>query len=223
MDIERSDFSSSARPSSARGGVRRTQSLGRRVLPVLAFAAAMCFVLVSITDPTASFAMTEETPGDGITIAPLQDSATQSVVVAGTTSPVIRDGFSVTKPPPPPPVVVVAEKAPAAAARAAGVPDPGSAKAIAYDMVMARGWGAGEYDCLVSLWNKESGWNVNAHNKSSGAHGIPQALPGSKMASVAADWETNPATQITWGLGYITGRYSTPCGAWAKSQSSGWY
>ena len=223
MDIERSDFSSSARPSSARGGVRRTQSLGRRVLPVLAFAAAMCFVLVSITDPTASFAMTEETPGDGITIAPLQDSATQSVVVAGTTSPVIRDGFTVTKPPPPPPVVVVAEKAPAAAARAAGVPDPGSAKAIAYDMVMARGWGAGEYDCLVSLWNKESGWNVNAHNKSSGAHGIAQALPGSKMASVGADWETNPATQITWGLGYISGRYSTPCGAWGKSQSSGWY
>ena len=116
----------------------------------------------------------------------------------------------------------MAEKAPSAA-RAAGVPDPGSAKAIAYDMVMARGWGAGEYDCLVSLWNKESGWNVNAHNKSSGAHGIPQALPGSKMASVAADWETNPATQITWGLGYITGRYSTPCGAWGKSQASGWY
>ena len=223
MDIERSDFSSSVRPSSARGGVRRTQSLGRRVLPVLAFAAAMCFVLVSITDPTASFAMTEQNPDDSITISPIKDVDTQSVVVAGSIGrPVVRQEFTVTKPVVIPPPVVVAEKTPSAA-RAAGVPDPGTAKAIAYDMVIARGWGTGEYDCLVSLWNKESGWNVNAHNKSSGAHGIPQALPGSKMASVAADWETNPATQITWGLGYITGRYSTPCGAWAKSQSSGWY
>ena len=183
----------------------------------------MCFVLVSITDPTASFAMTEQNPDDSITISPIKDVDTQSVVVAGSIGrPVVRQEFTVTKPVVIPPPVVVAEKTPSAA-RAAGVPDPGTAKAIAYDMVMARGWGTGEYDCLVSLWNKESGWNVNAHNKSSGAHGIPQALPGSKMGSVAADWETNPATQITWGLGYITGRYSTPCGAWAKSQSSGWY
>ena len=222
MDIERSDFSAPVRPSSARGGVRRTQSLWRRALPVLAFSAAMCFVLVSITDPTASFAITEETPDDGISIGPIDEVATQSVVAAGTTRPVVRDGFTITKPPPPPPVVVVAEKAPSAA-RAAGVPDPGSAKAIAYDMVMARGWGAGEYDCLVSLWNKESGWNINAHNASSGAHGIPQALPGSKMASAGADWQTNPATQITWGLGYISGRYGTPCGAWGTSQAKGWY
>jgi len=222
MDIERSDFSSSVRPSSARGGVRRTQSLGRRALPVLAFAAAMCFVLVSITDPTASFAMTEQNPDEAITIAPIQEVATQSVVAAGIGTPVVREGFTVVKPVVVPPPIVVAPKSPSAP-RSAGVPDPGSAKAIAYDMVMARGWGAGEYDCLVSLWNKESGWNVNAHNKSSGAHGIPQALPGSKMASAGADWESNPATQITWGLGYITGRYSTPCGAWGKSQSSGWY
>ncbi|MGV9193233.1 lytic transglycosylase domain-containing protein [Microbacterium sp. MC2] len=102
-------------------------------------------------------------------------------------------------------------------------PNPGSAQAIAYDMVTARGWGDDEFACLVALWKKESGWRVNAYNKSSGAYGIPQALPGRKMASAGADWETNPATQISWGLGYIKARYGTPCGAWAKSQRSGWY
>ncbi|MFF2484999.1 lytic transglycosylase domain-containing protein [Microbacterium sp. NPDC058062] len=102
-------------------------------------------------------------------------------------------------------------------------PDPGSAQAIAYDMVLARGWGDDQFACLVALWKKESGWRVNAYNAGSGAYGIPQALPGSKMASAGADWETNPATQIAWGLGYIGGRYSTPCGAWDHSQRTGWY
>ncbi|MCY7287980.1 MAG: G5 domain-containing protein, partial [Cryobacterium sp.] len=73
------------------------------------------------------------------------------------------------------------------------------------------------------LWNKESGWRVNAENSSSGAYGIPQALPGSKMATAGDDWQTNPATQIQWGLGYISGRYGTPCGAWAHSSDVGWY
>jgi hypothetical protein len=102
-------------------------------------------------------------------------------------------------------------------------PDPGTAQAIAYDMVLARGWGEDQFACLQALWNKESGWRVNAYNASSGAYGIPQSLPGSKMASAGADWETNPATQITWGLGYISGRYGDPCGAWGSSQSRGWY
>ena len=101
--------------------------------------------------------------------------------------------------------------------------DPASAQGIARTMMAANyGWGDDQFACLVSLWNRESGWRVNAAN-SSGAYGIPQALPGSKMASAGADWETNPATQIAWGLGYISGRYSNPCGAWAHSESSGWY
>lgn len=103
------------------------------------------------------------------------------------------------------------------------VPDPGSAQAIAHDMVIARGWGEGEFSCLVELWAHESGWRVNAGNAVTGAYGIPQALPGSKMASVADDWATNPATQITWGLGYVSGRYGTPCGAWGAFQDKGWY
>ena len=83
-------------------------------------------------------------------------------------------------------------------------------------------WGDDQFSCLVALWNRESGWRVNAYNPS-GAYGIPQALPGSKMGKFGADWQTNPATQIAWGLSYISGSYGTPCGAWGHSQSTGWY
>lgn len=100
---------------------------------------------------------------------------------------------------------------------------PGSAQAIAYDQVIARGWSDADFQCLVNLWQKESGWRWNAENRYSGAYGIPQALPGSKMASAGSDWRTNPATQIKWGLGYIKGRYKTPCGAWNFFLSHGWY
>ena len=100
---------------------------------------------------------------------------------------------------------------------------PGTAQALGQQMAAARGWGDDQFACLYPLWKHESGWRVNAENKSSGAYGIPQALPGSKMASVAADWRTNPATQITWGLGYIEGRYGTPCAAWSHSVAKGWY
>jgi uncharacterized protein YabE (DUF348 family) len=103
------------------------------------------------------------------------------------------------------------------------VVSPGSAQAIAKAMVADRGWDSSQFSCLVSLWNRESGWRVQASNASSGAYGIPQALPGSKMASVGSDWRTNAKTQITWGLNYIAGRYGTPCGAWGHSQATGWY
>jgi len=102
-------------------------------------------------------------------------------------------------------------------------PDPGSAKAIGKAMAAERGWGGDQYACLEKLWDKESGWRWNAENPSSGAYGIPQALPGTKMASAGSDWRTNPSTQIEWGLGYISGRYGTPCGAWSHSMSVGWY
>jgi len=98
----------------------------------------------------------------------------------------------------------------------------GEAQATARSMIAGYGWGDDQFACLVSLWNKESGWRYNASNPS-GAYGIPQALPGSKMGAYGADWQTNPATQIAWGLGYISGRYGTPCGAWGHSQSTGWY
>ena len=96
------------------------------------------------------------------------------------------------------------------------------AQQIAAGMVADRGWDNSQFSCLVSLWNKESGWRTDAAN-SSGAYGIPQALPGSKMASAGPDWQHNATTQITWGLNYIAGVYGTPCSAWAHSQATNWY
>jgi hypothetical protein len=85
------------------------------------------------------------------------------------------------------------------------------------------GFGLDQMPALDALWTRESGWNHQAYNSSSGAYGIPQALPGSKMATVGSDWETNPATQIRWGLGYIRDRYGDPDGAWSFFQANGWY
>jgi hypothetical protein len=96
-------------------------------------------------------------------------------------------------------------------------------KSVGRLLAADRGWGSAQFACLDSLWTKESGWRMNANNGSSGAYGIPQALPGSKMASVGSDWASNPITQITWGLNYIAGRYGTPCSAWAQSQAVNWY
>jgi hypothetical protein len=99
----------------------------------------------------------------------------------------------------------------------------GDPKDIARALLSDFGFAADQFGCLESLWEKESGWDPSARNPSSGAHGIPQALPGSKMASAGADWATNPVTQITWGLGYIQDRYGSPCSAWGHSQARGWY
>lgn len=101
--------------------------------------------------------------------------------------------------------------------------EEGTPKQIAKLLVQERGWSERQYDCLVPLWKRESGWNPRAHNSSSGAHGIPQALPGSKMARFGDDWRTNPVTQIRWGLWYIENRYGTPCGAWSFWRRNHWY
>jgi hypothetical protein len=93
---------------------------------------------------------------------------------------------------------------------------------IARALLATYGWSDDQFGCLDSLWIRESHWNVHAANPS-GAYGIPQALPGSKMASAGPDWQDNPVTQIKWGLGYIQDRYGSPCGAWAHSQGHGWY
>ncbi|KQO60274.1 hypothetical protein ASF23_14710 [Curtobacterium sp. Leaf261] len=208
-------------------------------MPALSFFAVFGFVGGSLVNPLQGADMASA----AVVAPPLQKvGPAQAYTAHGTYADAVdRDGYGVTKPAP----VVVPTPAPTAeattgttaataktastakttggaAAPSAGTPDPGSAKAIALDMVTARGWGADQYNCLVSLWNKESGWNVYAYNPS-GAYGIPQSLPGSKMASAGADWQTNPATQITWGLNYITGVYGTPCGAWGHSVSYNWY
>ncbi|WP_440710768.1 phospholipase [Herbiconiux sp. YIM B11900] len=101
---------------------------------------------------------------------------------------------------------------------------PDGARTVAAQMASDQyGWGSDQFQCLDSLWTKESGWNYQAENASSGAYGIPQSLPGSKMASIADDWATNAVTQISWGLNYISRGYGTPCSAWSHSQSVNWY
>lgn len=90
-------------------------------------------------------------------------------------------------------------------------------------LLLQRGFSISQFSCLNKLWTKESGWNHKAKNRSSGAYGIPQALPANKMSSAGSDWRTNPVTQIQWGLGYIKRRYGSPCSAWSHSQRTNWY
>jgi hypothetical protein len=187
---------------------------------VFAFVASVSFLLVNVVDP---FSGATASPDFAFDAERFGGEPVQEVTVDGEyTIAVGRENYVVEKKP-------EVRLAPASTSAASGwappaiTPDPGSAQAYAAGAVAARGWPSSEFDCLVALWSKESGWRVNAYNSSSGAYGIPQALPGSKMATAGADWETNAATQIEWGLGYVSGRYQTPCGAWAHSQDVGWY
>ncbi len=185
----------------------------RRPLFVAAFVITVGVALVNIVDPySGAVASPYYQPVARFT------QETQTVLMAGSyATTAVRDAVSVTG------RVVPVASAAVSSAPAAGTPDPDSAQAIALGIIGSHGWGDEQYNCLVALWNRESHWNVYAHNTGSGAYGIPQALPGDKMASAGADWQTNPATQITWGLGYIEGRYGSPCGAWAHSEDKGWY
>ena len=102
-----------------------------------------------------------------------------------------------------------------------GVTDP---KEIARQILKNKySYGSGQFDCFNNIIMRESKWDINATNPSSGAYGIPQALPGSKMATIASDWRTNPATQIIWGIEYMKDRYGSPCSAWGFKSSHGWY
>lgn len=100
------------------------------------------------------------------------------------------------------------------------VSDP---KTLARALMSQYGLDPAQFDCLDNIWSQESGWNVHADNPSSSAYGIPQALPGSKMASAGPNWADSAETQIRWGLGYIKGRYGSACSAWSFKQGAGWY
>jgi hypothetical protein len=116
-----------------------------------------------------------------------------------------------------------AAPSPSPSTQGASAPQPsGNPQQIAAAMLGSYGWSSSQFGCLVSLWNVESSWNIYASNPS-GAYGIPQALPGSKMASAGPDWQSNAATQIRWGLGYIKSTYGSPCAAEAHEQATGWY
>ena len=186
--------------TNTRASLRASGDAKRTALSALAIVAVAGFVAVPLAGPATTSANAWFVPTSG-------DSA--SVVIMGTGLGLDREQFDIS--------------GAWGMAPAVGNPDPGTAQAFARDQVIAKGWDQSEYSCLVALWQKESGWNHFALNRSSGAYGIPQSLPGEKMASAGADWATNPETQIRWGLGYIEGRYGQPCAAWAHSQQKNWY
>ncbi|MGN6763477.1 MAG: lytic transglycosylase domain-containing protein [Leifsonia sp.] len=204
---------------------RRPHIRSRAALWGFAFTAAVGFALVNVVDP---FSGTTTTPAyaeaqqnipassryGGAPTQTLTAPESAALTVTGDTLAVKQKATATPSPTPTP-----TKSSGGSGAPSAPVPDPGTAKAIAYQMVHDRGWGDDQYSCLVQLWNHESGWRVNASNPS-GAYGIPQALPGSKMGP---GWQTDAGVQITWGLGYVAGRYGTPCGAWSVWSSQGWY
>jgi hypothetical protein len=116
-----------------------------------------------------------------------------------------------------------AEAAAEAAKKAEAAGHSGTPKQIAEAMLSKFGWSRSQFSCLNPLWDRESSWDVTAYNAGSGAYGIPQALPGSKMASAGSDWEKSAYTQIKWGFRYIKDVYGSPCGAWAHEEDTGWY
>ena len=124
------------------------------------------------------------------------------------------------------PRAAAAARSPAPAAQATAVTTDaasGSPQRIAEEMFGSFGWSSGQFSCLDPLWQQESGWSVTAYNAGTGAYGIPQALPGARMASAGPDWQTHAATQIRWGLQYIKDSYGSPCAAWAHEEATGWY
>ncbi|MCS5718620.1 lytic transglycosylase domain-containing protein [Herbiconiux sp. CPCC 205763] len=209
-----------------------TNPVIRTGIQVMAFGVAAAFVLLFAVDPHSVGANASQNFEPTVVAAAGGEQSLD--VAAGSAQSVTRDGYTVKDPPAPEPVVVpVAVKAepstdaPAAAGAGCeanvvptpGPPAPGSLQDIAYQAVMGYGWGEQNYYYLLALWNRESGWNPTASNPS-GAYGIPQALPGSKMGP---GWESDPNVQINWGLQYIAGSYGTPCEAWATSENQGWY
>ncbi len=206
----------------------RRRSRGRLVLGLFAMLACAGIALVTITDPYAgataapyyqkpallksSGVQRYEIQGGYVLIDPKRDTfrtvvAVQAAPVVPTTAPGEKDASK------------DAGATSAAAAPVLTVTPVGVAQTYAARLVAGRGWAPSEFSCLVSLWNRESGWNTHAANPS-GAYGIPQALPGSKMG---AGWQNDYQVQIAWGLGYIAGSYGSPCGAWGHSNAYGWY
>jgi hypothetical protein len=212
-----------------------SRSPGRLALQLVGLAAVSASAFVVVVAPNVGSAA----PASASFAGEFAESglAAQQLDVSGSlAASVFRDTYSVTEAPKP---VIVETKVPTGTGSGssgssgstdsgcpdpnASVADPSGAQAVAAGLAAERGWTGAQFDALIALWSRESGWRVNALNSSSCAYGIPQALPGSKMSSAGADWLTNPATQITWGLNYIQGRYGDPAAALAHSDANHWY
>jgi hypothetical protein len=187
----------------------------------------------STTSTAAELTSAAPTPADtatGATAAPEKDAADQdaqaeapaAAAAEGARLPVVTRSDNRSEVADPAKVDVLSLGSGNAVARTEDMTDE-DPRTIAQALLTEFGFDQDQFGCLDSLWTRESGWNVSADNPTSSAYGIPQALPGSKMSSAGADWATNPVTQIRWGLGYIQDRYGSPCGAWAMSESQGFY
>ena len=179
--------------------------------PIWGFLFSVGFVLVTIVDPYSGTMASANT----IQVYDLKGATPEQTYGYSSTQTISysRGGFN----------IVTGDDAAAMFVEEAGVPEPGTAAAYAFEIIAKMGFGDDQYSCLVKLWNRESNWRHTARNRSSGAYGIPQSLPATKMASEGPDYLTNPETQIRWGVKYIKGRYGSPCGALAHSDKLGWY
>ena len=193
----------------------RLSSRRRRVI----LAAAISFLFIAIVEPT--YAQGPATVS--VDLGPIlrtAEAATQhqdSIIGNGSTSSLELDPASLVNAGEIAMIAQISKQIEAAR-------NPIGAKLYAKDLVLnTYNWSEKQYSCLNLLWSKESHWNYKARNQRSGAHGIAQALPATKMESISTDWRTNPLTQIQWGLSYIQSRYETPCKAYAKWKRSRYY
>jgi hypothetical protein len=179
--------------------------------PVWGFLFSVGFLLVSIVDPYSGTMASAST----MQVYDYESGSPEQTYGYASTQKISysRGGFN----------IVTGDDAAAMFVEAAGAPESGTAKAYALDLLTSMKYGDDQYSCLVKLWERESNWRHTARNKSSGAYGIPQSLPATKMATEGPDYLTNPETQIRWGVKYIKGRYGSPCGALAHSDKLGWY
>jgi hypothetical protein len=206
-------------------GRKRTSRRPRFLLPVTALAVTAIigvtfagYLVLRASQPGAGAVIADVLPGSRA--LDVLEQQRQQMIVMETASHTMHLAA-------PPAVAAMPDTAANGSAGTGGVtfpaPDPGTAQSIAFNMMSSFGFDPNtQFSCLDDIWTRESNWVYNAEN-ASGAYGIPQALPGSKMASAGADWLTDPTTQIRWGLGYIQSTYGTPCDAWAFWQANGWY
>jgi hypothetical protein len=179
------------------------------LIPVWGFVFVVGWILVTVVDPYSGTLTSAQASMLEIATNENQDlsiSNSQTISFA-------RGGYE----------VITGKSANKLFVQLAQAPDVGTSQAYAFDYIQRFNWGFDQYSCLVTLWNRESNWRINASNAQSGAYGIPQALPGTKMASEGMDWLTNPETQIRWGAKYIKARYGSACGALVHSNNFGWY
>ncbi|GAA2283792.1 hypothetical protein GCM10009853_042970 [Glycomyces scopariae] len=219
------------RPGGLRHVVRtRVFVSSAAVLLAVGSASSASAAIIATDDPTAEEQLAEQIVADAGTadrqwddVASMDSILPEKAEAAPETAPSAPAEVPVEEEPPAEEAAPEEESSGPSVDISAECSDYSGNQAIGCTMTLDAGYDMGEFQCLVDLWNRESGWDESAYNSGSGAYGIPQSLPGDKMAANGDDWETNPATQIAWGLDYIDGRYGSPCAAWSHSESNGWY